>query len=210
MNIVRVVRAAFVLSTITAAAIAAPASAELITNGGFETGNFSGWTTSGNVGVFGISSFGLTDPTFGRFLVAFNGADSPPNGVLSQTIATMAGSAYNVGYSYGVTSGGNQSIVASILDANTLAVLGTQTASTTSSAPGRFGFSFTAASGSTIVRFRDLATNPTASQDGRFDNVSVTAAVPEPATWAMMVLGFGGMSFAMRRKARVSTRIRFA
>lgn len=27
-----------------------------------------------------------------------------------------------------------------------------------------------------------------------------TGAVPEPATWAMMLLGFGGIGFAMRRK----------
>ena len=36
-----------------------------------------------------------------------------------------------------------------------------------------------------------------------------TAAVPEPGAWAMMMLGFGAMGFAMRRK-KVSTRIRFA
>ena len=36
-----------------------------------------------------------------------------------------------------------------------------------------------------------------------------TPAVPEPATWAMMTLGFGAVGFAMRRK-KVSTRIRFA
>ena len=34
-------------------------------------------------------------------------------------------------------------------------------------------------------------------------------AVPEPATWAMMTLGFGAMGFAMRRK-KLATRIRFA
>ena len=37
-----------------------------------------------------------------------------------------------------------------------------------------------------------------------------TPAVPEPATWAMMTLGFGGVGFAMRRKRSISTRIRFA
>ena len=38
---------------------------------------------------------------------------------------------------------------------------------------------------------------------------AVSSAVPEPATWAMMTLGFGALGFAMRRK-KVSTRIRFA
>lgn len=30
------------------------------------------------------------------------------------------------------------------------------------------------------------------------------AGVPEPATWAMMLLGFGAIGFAMRRKVRVA------
>ena len=37
-----------------------------------------------------------------------------------------------------------------------------------------------------------------------------TPAVPEPATWAMMLLGFGGLGYAMRRRPKVATRIRFA
>ena len=33
-------------------------------------------------------------------------------------------------------------------------------------------------------------------------NVSPVGAVPEPATWAMMLLGFGAVGFAMRRRQR--------
>lgn len=32
----------------------------------------------------------------------------------------------------------------------------------------------------------------------------VAAAVPEPATWAMMLLGFGAVGFGMRRRTRVT------
>lgn len=32
--------------------------------------------------------------------------------------------------------------------------------------------------------------------------VAATAAVPEPATWAMMLVGFGGIGFAMRRRSK--------
>ena len=32
------------------------------------------------------------------------------------------------------------------------------------------------------------------------DRVFVTAAVPEPGTWAMMLLGFGAIGFSMRRR----------
>lgn len=40
-----------------------------------------------------------------------------------------------------------------------------------------------------------------------FDNLRLTQAVPEPASWGMMILGFGAMGLAMRR--RVRTRVAF-
>lgn len=43
------------------------------------------------------------------------------------------------------------------------------------------------------------------------NNAVVTAAVPEPATWAMMLVGFGGIGFAMRRRKRhVTTTVAYA
>lgn len=39
---------------------------------------------------------------------------------------------------------------------------------------------------------------------------AVTAAVPEPGNWAMMMLGFGGVGFALRRRAKADTRVRLA
>lgn len=42
-------------------------------------------------------------------------------------------------------------------------------------------------------------------------NFSITTPVPEPATWAMMLVGFGGIGFAMRRrKSKVTTNVSFA
>jgi len=46
------------------------------------------------------------------------------------------------------------------------------------------------------------------TKDASF-SVSFTAAVPEPATWAMLVLGFG-MAGAGPRSRRRSTRIAYA
>ncbi|MBB5685487.1 PEPxxWA-CTERM sorting domain-containing protein [Sphingobium boeckii] len=37
------------------------------------------------------------------------------------------------------------------------------------------------------------------------DNVTLGNAVPEPATWAMMLIGFGVVGYAMRRKVSVKT-----
>lgn len=39
---------------------------------------------------------------------------------------------------------------------------------------------------------------------------AVAGAVPEPATWGMMLFGFGGFGYAMRRRQKVGARIRFA
>ena len=33
-----------------------------------------------------------------------------------------------------------------------------------------------------------------------FDNISVSTAVPEPATWAMMIMGFGVAGALLRRR----------
>jgi len=38
----------------------------------------------------------------------------------------------------------------------------------------------------------------------------VPGAVPEPSTWAMMLLGFGALSFAMRRRRKHTARVHFA
>ena len=64
------------------------------------------------------------------------------------------------------------------------------------------------ASGSTFA-FRWIDADPTGSDDGlAIDNFSLTAvgaaaAVPEPATWGMMIAGFGLIGFAMRRRSNV-------
>lgn len=53
-----------------------------------------------------------------------------------------------------------------------------------------------------------LSTTPQNTGPRPFDNYSVTiadsaVAIPEPATWAMMLTGFGAIGFGARRKARL-------
>lgn len=38
---------------------------------------------------------------------------------------------------------------------------------------------------------------------------AVDAAVPEPAAWGLMLLGFGAMGYSLRRKSKPAARIRF-
>ncbi|RYF12512.1 MAG: PEP-CTERM sorting domain-containing protein [Oxalobacteraceae bacterium] len=67
--------------------------------------------------------------------------------------------------------------------------------------------------GAYTIAFRG---NVTGAPAGVGSNITFAAgaspigAVPEPATWAMMTLGFGGVGYAMRRMTKVNTRIRFA
>ena len=48
------------------------------------------------------------------------------------------------------------------------------------------------------------------SQEGTVQFASVKSAVPEPATWAMMLMGFGAIGFAMRRRQKLTTRVSYA
>jgi hypothetical protein len=43
--------------------------------------------------------------------------------------------------------------------------------------------------------------------DATFSATITAAAVPEPATWAMMILGLGGVGAVMRRRPKVATRV---
>ena len=50
------------------------------------------------------------------------------------------------------------------------------------------------------------------SNDGfKIASITVNSAVPEPATWAMFILGFGAVGYSMRRRGgKVTTGIQFA
>lgn len=64
-----------------------------------------------------------------------------------------------------------------------------------------------------VDQFNFFSINPDGSyrQDfGTFATTpAATGAVPEPASWAMMIFGMGAVGFAMRRR-KVTTRVQFA
>lgn len=73
-----------------------PGGTSFLVNGGFETGDFSGWTRSGNQGFTSVTSSpsNVRSGTFAAFLGPI-GSD----GVLSQTLATTPGKTYIVSFS---------------------------------------------------------------------------------------------------------------
>jgi hypothetical protein len=63
-----------------------------------------------------------------------------------------------------------------------------------------YAFNFLGTGSLTTLLFSSRG--PGMNVDAVLDDVSVTVAVPEPATWAMLLLGFGGVGFTLRRKSR--------
>ena len=98
---------------------------------------------------------------------------------------------------------GSGSIGATALDASTITISGNiftvrvplALLPTTGFAPGDYGFNLwpRVAVGNNN-QISDFAPNNA--------NISANGAVPEPATWAMMLVGFGGVGMAMRRRRR--------
>lgn len=85
---------------------------------------------------------------------------------------------------------------------------------TTVGGPGFFLASFDAANSfndgvySVNSVFDGAATSGIANTAGtitQFTGTAVAGAVPEPATWAMLIAGFGGVGFAMRRRRELRT-----
>jgi len=111
---------------------------------------------------------------------------------------------------------------AELLSGNSVLALGTM--SETEITPGGFkalsvNYTGTAAFADQLlgIRFRQVF-DPAGGQTKQvnFDNVRLTAtpsavaAVPEPATWAMMLVGFGAVGGTMRRRNARRTRVTFA
>ena len=78
------------------------------------------------------------------------------------------------------------------------------------------GLGFSTAAGSAVNLFVTNGTGYRVNAGGLSTGLvtasasAVTAAVPEPATWAMMLLGFGGIGFAMRHRSKVRTTVAYA
>lgn len=75
-------------------AIAAPLQGQVVTNGGFETGDFSGWTELGNTGFVGVNTLLPHSGTYSAYMgnIGTNGY------LLQQLLTTQAGHSYDLSF----------------------------------------------------------------------------------------------------------------
>jgi hypothetical protein len=86
-----------VLTAAAALAFAYPGKANLITNGGFETGDFTGWTQSGNTGFTGVAGeLSGALPHSGNFCAYFGPVGD--HGFITQNLATTPGGSYVIDF----------------------------------------------------------------------------------------------------------------
>src|SRR5467141_3839244 len=83
------------LTAVAALSVAYPASANLITNPGFETGNFTGWTA--NSGALVLGTVNGVAPHSGSFQARL-GSPGQGAGSITQSVATTPGSSYIIDF----------------------------------------------------------------------------------------------------------------
>jgi hypothetical protein len=178
------------LASIAAVSLATPASAVFID---FETNDTGGATTIGSaIAAADYDAFGATF-SGAFFRQCGGGCPTPANGTFvssSNFVGPFTVTFSTTTNAFSFENVSNSGGLAEAFDAsNTLL-----TSTSFSNFPGLFTLS---ASGIKSVRFS------TTFQYG-VDNFSYTLnGVPEPASWALMIFGFGAVGAAARRRAKV-------
>jgi choice-of-anchor C domain-containing protein len=203
---------------VAACGVATSAGAAAFTNGSFELGVDPGgsFVTLGNgsTGITGWVVGGDSVDYIGGYWNAEDGSRSVDlsgnaNGSVAQTFDTVAGQTYVVNFFLAGNPDGGPAAKLAITSAdgaqqqsNVFTVVpGVNTRSNMGWAD--YTYQFTAATTSTTLAFAS-ATNTAFGP--ALDNVSIATVaglgVPEPASWALMLLGFGGLGAVLRRQRR--------
>jgi Protein of unknown function (DUF642)/PEP-CTERM motif len=209
------------------------AASNLLVNGGFEADvqvpkNFAtfnipagssaitGWNVvQGNVDLTTAKNYGpginTLDPASVNDidLIGDTGGSGGKFGGLSQSFTTVAGQTYRLTFDY---SHNNGTFSANGYAAQvTVGDLSATVSQTFGASPWQvFSQTFTANSNSTLLSIIDTQGAFNAGiylDDVSVEQVNAVAGVPEPSTWAMMILGFvgiGAMTYRRRRSAMLA------
>jgi hypothetical protein len=171
----------------------------LVTNGGFETNDFLGWTTvAASYGsAFGVyPSAGLIAPHSGDHYAGFGSWGGIDDTIL-QSLATIPGESYTFTFWLAQDSTGNvNDFTASWNGTPILALQNADVFGWT-----EYTFTETATSSSTTIQFSGGDSGGPGYYD--LDDVSVTAAVPEPSTIAILLASAAGLLGYVWRPRRV-------
>lgn len=193
--------------------VASQAQAAFISNGSFDNG-LSSWTVGPGSEILVLKGSDYipccgtsgTPAQLANYFATFGAGDITNTSTLSQIFASVSGASYTLSFDAGALGGGPGPLLAAVYDVTTNALL-TSFLVSPNIANDNLGSTFTSYSLNFIAQGTNsyVAFNAvgfgTGSVDPVLDNVAVTA-VPEPSTWAMMILGFLGVGFlAHRRKS---------
>jgi hypothetical protein len=183
--------AGIALAAITA--FTAPAHANLVTNGGFETGDFSGWSDTGDATFNGVQCPGADDSVYAGNCSAYFGPFISEGGIAQSINVGSAGLTWNLSFAF-LSDGAAPSSFSVLFGGETLLSL---------TNPSAGDYTLYQFSGTTTSDNMTLAFNFYDEVSYLFlDDVSVTtaSAVPEPATTGLLAAGLASLLFMRRRK----------